>query len=636
LSGATLPRALVGGIGPAATAGDLMALAERFVGAGAVETAFAGHAARRGQALSPDAPIDMEFAREAERLIARVIGASSARVIVGSALRRGSLDVAAVVGLLDETSQELSFSRELLAATLNNISQGVSVVDKDMRLVAWNARYVEIFDFPAGFLQVGRPISDVIRYNALNGECGPGEVEAHVARRLANMRRRSPHTYERIRPNGMVLKTIGNPMPGGGYVTSFTDITVERRAQEALQAANEGLEARVVERTTELVKAKQAADEATLGKTKFLAAASHDLLQPLNAARLFTAVLQEKLKEAGEVERLAGSVERSIAAADRLLRALLDISKLDAGGVEAKPSVFPVSELLEELVDQFMPLASEKGLSLRCAPCSAHVASDRTLLRSVVQNYLSNAVRYTARGGILLGCRRRGDRLLIEVWDTGSGIPEDKRRAIFEEFRRLHAGDHAEGVGLGLAIVERTARILGASIDLRSEVGRGSVFSVDAPLSQGPATVRPAPSGLEGSSGAGLSGLRVLCLDNEPKILEGLAMLLGAWGCRVRTAAGVAEALDVASCETFDAALIDYHLGEEKTGLDAVRAFASAPGAAPKLALVTADAAPELAAAAERIGATVIPKPVDPALLRAFLSEAAIRRQALQLHPGEG
>ncbi|MFZ4068589.1 MAG: PAS domain-containing protein [Caulobacterales bacterium] len=173
-------------------------------------------------------------------------------MIVASALSGAALDVCEVVHLLGETNQELQFSRELLATTMNAISQAVSVVDKDLRLVAWNKTYLEMFEFPPGFIHIGRPIADVIRFNAERGECGPGEVDAHVERRLAKMRCAMPHAYERRWPNGMVLKTMGNPMPGGGYVTTFTDISAEKAAQEALERANERLEDRVGERTAAL------------------------------------------------------------------------------------------------------------------------------------------------------------------------------------------------------------------------------------------------------------------------------------------------------------------------------------------------------------------------------------------------
>lgn len=611
------PGALVGGSGGARSNSDLFALVERFVGRKEAELAFAAYRIEASGRIRP------ETAALAERMIARVIGVSSARVIVGSTLKRGSLDVADVLSLIDETKQELVFSRELLAATLDNISQGVSVVDSELRLIAWNQRYLELFDFPPGFIHVGRPIADIIRFNAERGECGPGEIEAHIERRLAAMRRRAPHTYERQRPNGAVLKSFGNPMPGGGYVTSFTDITAEKAAQQALRAANENLEARVAERTArlsavnaELETAKSAAERATQGKTKFLAAASHDLLQPLNAARLFSAALDGAIdREPGEAKHLAHAIDRSIAAADSLLRALLDISKLDAGGVVASPAPFALDALLSDLIAQFRPIAAAKGLRLSHAHSSLWINSDRDLLRSALQNFLSNAIRYTHAGGVLIGARRRGGRVVIEVWDTGPGIPEGHREAIFEEFRRLHRSDDEAAAGLGLAIVERIAHVLDATLDLRSTPGKGSVFSIDAPVAEAePARPSLGPS----SQSTSPLALRVLCVDNDTDILAGVQALLRGWGAQCAVAADFARARALIADSELDVALIDYQLEEEMTGLDVINLWRTRFGTRP-FAVITASASAALERAVSARGGVLLAKPVDPRALRAFL-----------------
>ncbi|KAF0172224.1 MAG: multi-sensor hybrid histidine kinase [Caulobacteraceae bacterium] len=619
------PGVAVGGAGGARTVGDLLALVERFVGAEEAQRAFSSQLS----AYVANAPVTRESALLAERLVAQVIGAPSARVIVGSALTRGSLDVADVVSLIDETKQRLQFSRELLASTLDNISQGVSVVDQDLRLIAWNERYLDLFEFPPGFIQIGRPIAEVIRFNALRGECGPGEVDAHVERRLAAMRRRAPHTYERLRPNGATLKSTGNPMPGGGYVTSFTDITAEKNAQEALRTANEQLEARVAERTAklsalnkELAAAKTAAEQATLGKTKFLAAASHDLLQPLNAARLFSAALDDALQShTPATQGLARSIDRSIAAADSLLRALLDISKLDAGGVVADDTTFPIDPLLQDLTAQFAPQAASRGLKLRCVESGAWIRTDRNLLRSALQNFLANAVRYTVRGGVLVGCRVRGDRVVIEVWDTGPGIPEAHRQAIFEEFRRFHQGGQESAAGLGLAIVDRIARILHARVDLRSQTGKGSVFSIDAPRAPPGVAAETAPAPV-----ARALPLRVLCVDNEAEILAGLRALLNGWGAAPVCASSAADAVAAMGRGTFDAALVDFHLGEDRDGLDVIDAWLARYSGSP-FALITASTSPQLEADVAARGGIVLHKPVAPDDLRRFLGDALIVAQ---------
>lgn len=621
--------------GAAATLGDLRGLTERFVGPRTAADEFEHYAFERGRTFRSGDPIDGGAARLAERLIAGVIGAPSARVIVASSLSGAALDVADVVRLLDETSQELQFSRELLAATMDNISQGVSVVDKDLKLIAWNAAYLAMFEFPPGFIRVGRPIADVIRYNAERGECGPGEVEDHVARRLASYRRGQPHVFERRRPNGSVLKTMGNPMPGGGYVATFTDITAEKLAQAELEQAKGRLEERVVERTAdlsreversrrlaeELAAAKAAAEAATLSKTKFLAAASHDLLQPLHAARLFTAALEGTLADAdAETQRLARNIDRSIASADQLLRALLDISRLDAGGYKPIPTRFPIGDLLEELATEFRPLAHARGLRLLCrTTCDCMVLCDRVLLRQVLQNFLSNAVRYTARGGVLLGCRWRRDGVRVEVWDTGPGIPADKLGVIFREFQRLAPTGGEPGAGLGLAIAERAAALIEGRLDVRSRLGKGSAFAVTVARAGGACETSPAAEATAPALNPSPAGLKVLCVDNDPAILAGLSAMLTGWGVSAETAPGYAEALSLMRGAPFDAALIDYQLDGPETGIDVLAALRKrSPNA--EAALVTADPSPEVAARAAALGARVLPKPLDPAVLRAALA----------------
>ena len=631
------PARVASRFGPVATIGDLQRFAARFVGGEAALAEFEAFARQRGRALRGSEPVTGDAARLAERMVAGVICAPSARVITASALSGAALNVGEVVHLLDEASHELHFSREILSSTMNAISQGVSVVDSDLRLVAWNARYLEMFEFPPGFIAVGRPIADVIRWNAERGECGPGEVEAHVAKRVAAMRRNETHAYERLRPNGMVLKTLGNPMPGGGYVTTFTDITAEKQAQAQLEAANESLEERVAERTDalrmeaernqklaeELMVAKRAAEEAALGKTKFLAAASHDLLQPMHAARLFSQALADMLVDRPEAKALSSKVDRSIGAADQLLRALLDISRLEAGGIRNNPVTFNAATLIEELFAELEPAAAMRGLTLRSFTSDAYVRADRTLLRSVLQNFLTNALRYTRTGGVLIGVRRRGARVRIEVWDTGPGIPEDMRAAIFQEFRRIDHPGAEKGAGLGLAIVERAARVMGARIDLAARVGKGSMFAVEIDAAAAPAPQRVVPAAGE----MDLAGLRVLCVDNEGAILEGLGALLRGWGCETRLAAGYAEAVKASEGYDLDVALVDLHLDGPETGLDILAALDIAARGC-KAAIITADPSPDAARETRRLGADLVRKPVDPQRLRAFLASARAQPRA--------
>lgn len=275
----------------------------------------------------------------AERMIAGVVGAPSARSLVASALSGATFTASDVALMLDESSGSLQFSKDLLAALLEHIDPGVSVVDSDLNLVAWNSRYLDLFDYPPGMVRVGAPVAELIRHNALRGECGPGEVDDHVQRRLDHMLRGNRHSFERVRPDGRVIKTVGGPMPRGGYVMCFTDITAEAEARTALEKSRAELEIRVEQRTAELSQANVALAQATREKTRFLAAASHDLLQPLHAARLFAAALDREVSGSSRV--LVDRIDQSIDAAEQLLRTLLDISKLDAGGFVPTITTFP-------------------------------------------------------------------------------------------------------------------------------------------------------------------------------------------------------------------------------------------------------------------------------------------------------
>ncbi|WP_159096280.1 PAS-domain containing protein, partial [Xanthomonas fragariae] len=331
-----------------------------------------------------------------ERLLAASIGAASARLVLTSLLRSSGMQSGEVVEVLDEAGQELRFNRQILSTTLENISAAVSVVDPEMRLTAWNRRYQQLFRYPDGMLYVGRPVADLIRYNAERGELGEGDIEDQIDRRIRHMRAGSPHVFERTRSDGRVIEMRGQALPGGGYVTSYNDITDYKRAERALLDANENLEQRVADRSREAELAQQS-------KTRFLAAISHDVLQPLNAARLFASALRESHQNNEEQRHLAERVDASLRAAEELLDGLLDVSRLDAGGMRPTVEDFDASALMHELAAQYAPVAASRGLGLRVHSRPWWVRSDRRLLRRVMQNFLANALRYTRQGRIVLG-----------------------------------------------------------------------------------------------------------------------------------------------------------------------------------------------------------------------------------------
>ncbi|MEM6834180.1 MAG: PAS domain-containing hybrid sensor histidine kinase/response regulator, partial [Pseudomonadota bacterium] len=547
---------------------DLKAIIVRTVGSDRAEKAWRAYELLSGKAVLDRDPLNADLIRFGESQLTRVLGAASARLLLSSVLAGRSLKPEDVVTLLDETSQQLEFNRELLQATLENIVHGVCVVDQDMRIAAWNTPYVEMFDYPAALISVGRPIADVIRYNAEKGTWPGEETETVVTRRVGHMRAGKPHDFSRSHHDGRFIDIQGRPMPGGGYVTTYMDVTARVAAEDALKKTNETLEQRVRERTRDLEVLNQELEKATASKTRFLAAASHDLLQPLSAARLFTSALQEELPgEAADKTALLDKIDQSIASADSLLKALLNISKLDGGGIEPRFTSFCLGDLLTELHDEFAIITGAKGVDLRMVDTKEFVRSDRALLRSVLQNFLSNAARYCGSGSILFGCRRSGDTLRIQVWDTGPGIPQHEQRKIFEEFHQLRQRGTGprEGLGLGLAIVRRIARLLNHPVALVSNPGQGSCFEIKVPIAPREVDIRPAKVSTVGP----LDALDVLCIDNDPVILNATVALLKRWGCNPRTIATAQELeASAASKAVPDLILLDYQLDDGATGFD--------------------------------------------------------------------
>ncbi|WP_110655273.1 hybrid sensor histidine kinase/response regulator [Salinicola halimionae] len=767
----------------ATTVGDLKVLCERFLGKSQVERAFEDYAGRTAKPMENNTRASIDVIQFTERLLASVLGASSSRIVVNSALQGRGIGISDVISIVDEASQVLEFNRALLQATIENINQGIGVVDQNLNLVVWNQRYLEIFRFPDNLIRVGTPMEKVFRYNAHNGEYGPGDPEEHVEQLIDNIRSGKPHRYERYRPDGSVLEVLGNPMPGGGFVYTYQDITQQKRTEEALirsesniriytdnvpaliayfdkecrylftnrayeatmgidrnavigeraenvlppqtarqrmpwmqraltgervtfeislddgdggirymlvtytphfgeggrilgffalyqditerrlaeialRETNENLEERVRERTQALSEAnaalrqenrvraeaelalrqaKQTAEDANASKTRFLAAASHDLLQPLNAARLFTSALGQQIEDVDH-SRTIGHIDNSLQAAEELLGTLLDISKLDAGALTPRRSQFPLADILRPLRAEFEVMADDRGLDLEVVTTSLWVDSDAQMLRRIVQNFLSNALRYTQQGRVLLGCRRHAGCMLIEVWDTGPGIPESKLSEIFQEFRRLdQASRHKEserGLGLGLSIAERMSRVLDHPIRVRSQVGAGTVFSVSVPLVPGRrGAAKPEETASSKRVSNKLGGTRILCIDNERLILEGMKAMLEGWDCEVYTATSIGGAKSAIRNMGGDpdAILADYHLDNEVTGMMALEALEELFEQAVPGIVITADRTEEVAEEIKRGGYQILLKPVRPAALRALMTRTLQASRAARL-----
>ena len=391
------------------------------------------------------------------------------------------------------------------------------------------------------------------------------------------------------------------------------DKTVRRRTAE-LQAA-----LRSVEGANEaLTKAKAQAEQASAFKSSFLAFVSHDLLQPLNAARLNLSTLTEAAPSA-EVNRFARQIDLALTSLEDLIRTLLDMSKLDAGAMRPEMASVELERILAPLRAEFAPIASARGLKLTIRPSPAHVRTDPLLLKRILQNLINNALRYTRRGGVLVGARTWGETIRVEVRDTGPGIPPDRREAIFEEFQR-EGGPGDGGFGLGLSIVRRLSQALDHRIDLVSRLGAGSTFAIELPAAQTAEIVSPPASVALPSSLGGVQGADILVIENERPVAMAMQSLLERWGCRVQVAASPGEARAAAERDAPDLVIADYHLDDGAHGFDAIDAVQRQIGGVVPACIVTADPSPAVTAAATARGLEILRKPVKPAQLRSLMA----------------
>jgi signal transduction histidine kinase/CheY-like chemotaxis protein len=612
---------------------ELVTTVARYLGEERTRTSFGSYALTRGISIDSKAEADFELLRYAEHLLASAIGAASSRLVLSLLLRKRTVSTKAALKLLDDANAAIHYNREILQTALDHVRQGIAVFDKNLHLVCWNRQFGEILALPPQLTRVGTPLDHLLRFHAEHGAADRDVADVFVRERLARYVASSEPFLERFAERDLVMEVRANPMPDGGIVTTFTDITPSVKAAEELERANESLERRVRERTeeltrlnTELGRAKGEAEQANVSKTRFLAAASHDILQPLNAARLYVTSLIER-HGGGNDAQLVGNIDASLDAVEEIFGALLDISRLDTGAMKPEITGFRMDELLRQLEVEFTPLAQERGLRLQFMPCSLAVESDRRLLRRLLQNLISNAIKYTPRGRVLVGCRRRRRRLRIDVYDTGLGIPSSKKRAIFQEFHRLDQGAKvARGLGLGLSIVERIARVLDCKIGVVSTVGRGSHFSVEAPLSAA-VPVKQHQRMARDVDRIQLSGITVLCIDNDLTILDGMETLLGGWGCRVLKAPDLATAIAVTGEAKIspDGLLVDYHL-DDGSGVTAIKELRRRFGAGLTAILITADRSPQVREEARVNGVQVLNKPVKPAALRALLTQWRMQR----------
>ncbi|WP_435229928.1 PAS-domain containing protein [Pseudopelagicola sp. nBUS_20] len=529
--------------------------------------------------------------------------------------------------LLERQERErlLDDQAQLIRATLEHLNQGVCIFDNGSRLVGWNRRVGELLSIPAGRFHLGMPFGSI--YDRLlfdTPRLNNGDT-ASLNTWAKSETRRAPLSLEIEVGENRTLALFAQQMPDQGFVISFTDISAERAAVKAISEVNETLERRVVERTFELEDALAEAERANASKSRFVAAASHDLLQPLSAAKLYVASLESDVVAPRLKERLA-KTSSALQSVEDILGALLDISRLDSGAAAIDISDISLGSLLGQLQDEMGPLAQDKGLSLIVSENDWRVRSDATFLRRILQNLISNAIRYTDKGEVEVTSRAQSGHIEVKIRDTGPGIPEDQHEKIFDEFHRIENSANAvDGLGLGLAIVERACRLLNHPLALTSDAVTGTTFAIRLPLS-----VTFAHQSLKDPTPESpvLAHCIILLIENDEELRSALSLTLESWGTDVLPCASGEEALtllreiDIAP----DLILADYQLAAGELGTDVIKSLHANYGPIPAC-VVTADHTAPISRTCAEIGAALLHKPIDPKALRSFVVKASSFRK---------
>jgi PAS domain S-box-containing protein len=541
-----------------------------------------------------------------------------------------------------QREEALEQQAQLLESTINNMSQGVTLVDANYRILVWNERFVEISGIAHEALKQGLDFKQLIANNEL---CtGPDLLPV-----AADSSDKEMFEYEKTLADGRVILLRRHLIPGGGFVNTYTDITERsqqqqalRDSEQALKAAYEELEERVKQRTQEisqinqtlreqideksiaeakLLEAKREAEAANISKTKFLAATSHDLLQPLNAAVLFADLLKQKALPV-DIQGLVQSLAYSLENIESLIGTLVDISKLEAGAISPEFGVFNIDELLANLANEFGQQAGQQSIQFDFVPATVMVHTDSQLLARILRNFLTNALRYTQDGVVLLGARRRPEGLEIQVVDTGVGIPGDEMDKIFNEFHRgmTHSSREDRGLGLGLAIVDKISHMLGHQVKVNSVLGKGSCFSVLVPYAETLNQESMAPLQIPVFPiDKTLQNAHVLVIDNDVSICDGMKMLLQGWGCAVSTlhsSSQIEKALQNGFAPMPNLVIVDYHLDDGLSGLDIAKQINLTGTRNIPVLMVTANYSVELRQEIRKLGYHLLNKPVKPVKLK--------------------
>ena len=520
-----------------------------------------------------------------------------------------------------ERDKLLDTQAVMIRATLDHLNQGVAIFDAQHRLVGSNRRLGSILNPPMQILRAGTSFETIADYFEQLGFFGE-QSDIVALGKWVSSTPRDPLNFRASSVAGQVFDIFCQEMPDRGFVVSLTDITAETEAQTALKQLNETLEQRVLARTEELKRARDTAERANDSRTRFVAAVSHDLLQPLNAAKLFLAGVNDAAVPDPENAKIQRA-RNALGSVETILGALLDITRLDAGEPGIDRGDLPLAPVLRTLAVEYREIAQTKGVSLTVEPLDVTIDSDQTYFRRILQNLISNAVRYTHEGEVRVSARAKGDDVVLEVADTGCGIPASRLAEAFREFTRIHSHTDADpGMGLGLAIVDRACRLLGHSLDVVSTVGEGTTFILRVPLARDSQERSP---GLERKSRQAmpLRGLVALIIENDAETSAALAQLVEGWHMHTLEAANQAAAAEMLSeIElTPDIILSDFHLGEGPDGLETVDFVRQHFGDIPAV-LVTANRSREVSANAAGRGLTVVYKPLNPEELRLTLEQA--------------
>ena len=521
-----------------------------------------------------------------------------------------------------ERERMLDDQAKLIRATLEHLIQGVCIFDNQARIVGWNHRIAELLPISLSSIRVGTPFETILA--KLEGkikfvtDMTPSAIQDWGRQKSG----RVPIRFEIEHGPQTILDVFAQEMPDGGFVISFTDITSETKAIRAIKTANETLEQRVLERTLELEDALAVAERANASKSRFVAAASHDLLQPLSAAKLYIASLDNASSDE-RARDIVGKAGRALNSVENILEALLDISKLDSGRASFNIGAVSLGVILDQLRDEFSPVAAQKELDLRFVKTSAIVQSDATYLRRILQNLIGNALRYTDAGKVLVGVRQNKSSVRIEVWDTGPGIPDDKQNIIFGEFQRLNASaSAAEGMGLGLAIVERACSLLNHPLRVESKVGVGTGFLVEMPRAV--RNIQHPNQSQEYNIQTIEPNLVALLIENDVELQGALTITMEQWGIDVLPVLSGSEAIallheiDIVP----DVILADYQLDLGETGTDTIRQLWSIYGRIPT-ALITANRTQQVIQDCQKSGIELMNKPISSESLRDYIGRVS-------------